>query len=301
MRLLRLCWCHLYGYYLTMTNKLRLLFTASRPFSWVNTAFPFAAAYLLAGGQVNVFFAITTLFFLIPYNLLMYGVNDVYDYDSDILNPRKGGVEGAKIPKPYHRLVLWSSGLACLPFVLYLFVNGTPTTNLMLIALVADVVLYSLPPIRLKERAFLDSVCSSIHFVGPALFGAVVAGQSNNLAPALWALFAWGLASHMFGAIQDIEPDRAAGIKSIATALGHRLTTYLSVGLYGVAIAVSASYLTSGALLFATILAMYPVNVIWSHRTQSYNTGWKRWMWLNLATGFVFTQLVLWQLVMTGR
>src|SRR5699024_11176739 len=60
----------------------------SRPLSWVNTAYPFAAAYLLAGGGVDAALVVGTLFFLIPYNLLMYGVNDVFDPESDLRNPR---------------------------------------------------------------------------------------------------------------------------------------------------------------------------------------------------------------------
>ena len=75
------------------------LLLTSRPISWVNTAYPFAAAYLLAGGGIDWKFVVGTLFFLIPYNLLMYGVNDVFDYESDLRNPRKGGVEGALLAK----------------------------------------------------------------------------------------------------------------------------------------------------------------------------------------------------------
>src|SRR5690606_6648874 len=72
---------------------LRQLVGASRPISWVNTAYPFAAAYLVGGGRLDAVLLVGTLYFLVPYNLLMYGVNDVFDYESDLRNPRKGGVE----------------------------------------------------------------------------------------------------------------------------------------------------------------------------------------------------------------
>ena len=78
-----------------MTKNARLLFTSSRPLSWINTAFPFAAGYYMISGRVDATLIVGSLFFLIPYNLLMYGINDVYDYESDLRNPRKGGVEGA--------------------------------------------------------------------------------------------------------------------------------------------------------------------------------------------------------------
>ncbi|HLU64432.1 MAG TPA: prenyltransferase, partial [Protaetiibacter sp.] len=34
------------------------LLLASRPLSWVNTAYPFGAAYLLAGGGVDALFVV---------------------------------------------------------------------------------------------------------------------------------------------------------------------------------------------------------------------------------------------------
>jgi 4-hydroxybenzoate polyprenyltransferase len=106
-------------------HKLRTLFITSRPVSWINTAYPFAAGYLLTIRRVDLTFVIATLFYLIPYNLLMYGVNDVYDYESDLRNPRKGGIEGAKLSKDTHLMVLTSAYLFALPFVIYLLAVGT--------------------------------------------------------------------------------------------------------------------------------------------------------------------------------
>src|SRR6478736_1569849 len=90
----------------TRSSAIIDLFTASRPLSWVNTAFPFAAAYLLTTREVDVAFIVGTLFFLVPYNLAMYGVNDVFDYASDAANPRKGGAEGALLTPARHRATL---------------------------------------------------------------------------------------------------------------------------------------------------------------------------------------------------
>ena len=91
------------------------LVAASRPLSWINTAYPFAAAYLMTARQLDVALVVGALFFLVPYNLAMYGVNDVYDYESDAANPRKGGVEGALLPPDTHRIVLASAALLAAP------------------------------------------------------------------------------------------------------------------------------------------------------------------------------------------
>lgn len=110
-----------------------MLIRTSRPLSWVNTAYPFAAGYLMMSGQVDARLIIGTIFFLIPYNLMMYGINDVFDYESDIRNPRKGGVEGAITPKRYHPLILWASLLSSVPFVGRLLLTGSAASGLTLL------------------------------------------------------------------------------------------------------------------------------------------------------------------------
>src|ERR1700712_248407 len=98
-----------------MKNSIIKLFKVSRPVSWVNTAYPFAATYLVLGGGFTPLFFIGTLFFLIPYNLLMYGINDVFDYESDIRNPRKNSIEGAREQKAFHPVIVWSAILLNVP------------------------------------------------------------------------------------------------------------------------------------------------------------------------------------------
>ena len=56
---------------------LRGIIAASRPLSWVNTAVPFALTYLLAQGEVSAVLVVGFVFFLIPYNIAMYGINDL--------------------------------------------------------------------------------------------------------------------------------------------------------------------------------------------------------------------------------
>ncbi len=72
---------------------------SSRPISWINTAFPFAAAYLLSTREIDATFVIGTLYFLVPYNLAMYGINDVFDYASDLANPARAGSRARCCPR----------------------------------------------------------------------------------------------------------------------------------------------------------------------------------------------------------
>lgn len=272
-------------------QTIKVLIATSRPVSWVNTAYPFAVGYIVMGGGIDLRLAIGTLFFLIPYNLMMYGINDVFDYESDIRNPRKGSIEGAITPKQYHPLILWSLVLFSLPFILYLLTSGTAGSALTLLAVLFFVVAYSVKGLRFKERPFLDSVTSSMHFVGPLLFAYSLVGTTAEGLIAAGAFFAWGIASQAFGAVQDVVPDREADIKSIATVLGARTTVRFSLVMYVLAAILTAMI---GGLAYVVAFAglvyaanVWPYVMITDKHSSRARAGWRRFMWLNYITGAV--------------
>lgn len=287
-------------------GAVRTLVLSSRPVSWVNTAYPFAAAYLLTARQVDLPLVVGTLFFLFPYNLAMYGVNDVFDYESDLRNPRKGGAHGAVLDPRLHRITLWAAALTALPFVVFLVAVGSPASWAVLAASLFFVVFYSAPPLRLKEVPLADSATSSIHFVSPAVYALVLAGAAWT--PALAAVIAafalWGLASHAFGAVQDVAADRAAGIRSIATVRGARWTVRLALLLYVAAGLTVLAAAWPGPL--AAVLVVPYLLMVWPYRGVDDDTahaataGWRRFLWLNQLTGFAVTLLLIWWAVGTG-
>lgn len=276
------------------------LFWSSRPVSWINTAFPFAATYIFFTGQVDAPLIIGTFFFLIPYNLLMYGINDVFDYESDLRNPRKGGIEGALLDKSLHRVTIWVSILLCVPFVAYLLIRGSLGANLMLLFALFTVLAYSFKGLRFKEIPFLDSLTSASHFVNPMLFAALFVGEDLLAAPLLqsWLAFAcWAMASHAFGAVQDVKADREGGLNSIATVIGARATTRLAWGLYlsaGILMAVTPWPMNLAAIAAVPYLViLLPHWNITDDTCESANRGWKKFIWLNYFAGFVVTQLLI--------
>lgn len=281
-------------------NALKQLFVSSRPISWINTAFPFAATYIFFTGKVDATLIFGTLFFLIPYNLLMYGINDVFDYESDLRNPRKGGIEGALLSKGLHKLTIWTSVLSCVPFVVYLLLVGSVTSGAMLLFAVFTVLAYSVKGLRFKEIPFLDSLTSASHFVNPMLFAAVLVGQSLFAVPLLqaWLAFAcWAMASHAFGAVQDVKADREGGLSSIGTVIGARATTRFAWVLYLAAgvLMVSTPWPMNLAAIAAVpyLLILLPHWNISDETCESANRGWKRFIWLNYFAGFVITMLLI--------
>lgn len=290
--------CQPFGLYYEgiMKEKSKLLFTSSRPLSWVNTAFPFAAGYLFFTGTIDLLFIIGTLFFLIPYNLLMYGINDVYDYESDMQNPRKGGVEGAVVAKKFHRFLLAWSYVLPVPFVIALIILAPSSTAVLLVCLFF-VIAYSAKGLRFKEIPLLDSITSSLHFVGPLVYALSLVGWPSEAWLIVAAFFAWGMASQSLGAIQDITYDKKAGIGSIGTALGERTTLIFSLACYIIAAGVMLTY---GSIAIAVAIAgfgyaanLLPAFMRKERTNQEARAAWKRFLWINYAAGAVVTMTII--------
>ena len=278
---------------------LKKLFVSSRPISWINTAFPFGAAYFLASGEIDARLIVGTLFFLIPYNLLMYGVNDVFDYPSDLRNPRKGGIEGGLLEPKYHRpTLLISFGLA-IPFTIYLLLAGNLLSGLVLLAVLFLVVAYSLGGLRFKEIPFLDSFTSAMHFVGPMLFALTLTETRFDLRVWLVTLSftLWGMASHAFGAVQDIRADREAGIASIATVLGAKATVRIAFVMYLVA-GVTTLFLGDRypQAALAALPYLFVVGREWQitdDTCEQANRGWRRFIFLNFLAGAIVSAVII--------
>ena len=281
-------------------ETLKQLFWSSRPISWINTAYPFGLAYWLATGDTGLTLWIGALFFLIPYNLLMYGINDVFDYESDLRNPRKGGIEGALLDPKWHAVTVKAAIWSCVPFVAYLTVIGTSSSTSWLYLTLFAVIAYSAKGLRFKEKPFLDSITSSLHFVGPVIFGLSLAevnlGQPQILI-AIIAFFLWGVASHAFGAVQDVLADREGGIASIATVIGARATVRVALAAYVVAasllLGLSQPYSFAALAAIPYLVILLPFWNITDETCARANAGWKKFIWLNFIAGAVVTLLVI--------
>lgn len=276
------------------------VFVSSRPISWVNTAFPFGLSYFLVTGSVDLVLVVGSFFFLIPYNLLMYGINDVFDYESDLRNPRKGGLEGALLEPRFHKFTLWISIGFYTPFLLAMYLLGNLLSGILLTLLTFTVIAYSLKGLRFKEIPFLDSVTSASHFVGPLLVGLAMAEVkiwTFEITPWVLAFTLWGMASHAFGAVQDIQADRTAKISSIATALGAKNTVrfafacYLAAALLVLISPWPAPLTAIAALPYLVIIA--PYLSLEDQNCERANRGWRHFIKLNYLAGAIITLIVI--------
>ena len=240
--------------------QLRRILRISRPRFWVYEAGTYlvglAAAHMAGvpwGALANPVVVTFFLYFLFPANLLIYGINDIFDYETDKLNPKKVAYEALVAPAEHRALWLWVLATT-LPFVALLaFVPLKASLAIDVFFFCA--VFYSALPLRAKTKPGLDSLLSAGHYVATGVFAFLLAG-APTLGP--WPIIAglcWAMAMHAFSAVPDIEADAASGCPTIATKLGARYTVYLCLVLYILAAALGSLYLGYTALLFGVFYA----------------------------------------------
>ncbi|PSP73465.1 lycopene elongase [Halobacteriales archaeon QS_3_64_16] len=232
------------------------LFWLSRPRFWVYLAGPVVVGAVYAVDSVAELFSPLSIalfiFFLVPANVFLYGVNDLFDSDIDAENPKKEDKElryrGGRVVAS----VVLASGLLGLAFVPVLSVPA-------LLALGGFYLLaieYSAPPLRAKTVPLLDSLSNGLYVLPGVLAYAALAGEYPPLA-AIVGGWLWAMGMHTFSAIPDIEPDRKAGIETTATLLGER-RTYAYCGACWIAAAGAFWFVHP---FFGALLLSYPLLV----------------------------------------
>ena len=194
------------------------LFHISRPVLWINTVGPATIGMWLSGDLWRWDFMPILLWLTLPFNLLIYGVNDVFDQETDAKNPRKGTLEGARIRAEEASHIWRGILLTNLPFLVYFAFSLPSSATLWMFLYALLFVGYSVPPARFKARPYLDSL-SNAAYAFPLVF-VPLALSAPPVWPAAVGLMAWSAAKHTFDAVQDVDEDRKVGIETTAVRLG---------------------------------------------------------------------------------
>ena len=199
---------------------MRHLIRVSRPRFWMYLLGPYMVALAATSLRPPLEVWLLGLYLTLPANLLIYGVNDLFDVETDRLNPKKQGYEtllasGQRRGLVVAILVLNLPFLALVPFL--------PHAWPWLLLFVVTGVGYSAPPLRAKSRPVLDAAFNILYVApGIAAYAAVSGGQPSPAV--LVAALLWCMAMHAYSAVPDIDADRRARLSTVATALGRSRT-----------------------------------------------------------------------------
>lgn len=200
---------------------LKFLSKVSRPRFWIYLFGPFLVGLVSAAESTDdlsgIFVILFGIYFLWPANLLVYGINDIFDYETDRLNEKKIGYETLVGPERRWPL-LFAIIVLNLPFVVAgVLVSVTALMTMFAFLLLS--VFYSAPPVRAKGIPIVDSAFNVLYIL-PGIFAyQMLAGSPPMLVLVLAASF-WTIAMHAYSAIPDIDADQKAGLNTIATLLG---------------------------------------------------------------------------------
>jgi len=266
--------------------NLRTLLSISRPRFWLYSGGPFLLGFM-AGltpprNLLTPGFWLPFLYFLLPANLLIYGVNDLADGDTDALNTKKDAYEH-RLAANERRVLIGALIAAALLSVILLMALpvGTRLTFILFLALGLA---YSTAPIRLKARPVLDSY-SNLFYTLTGLVGYEMTAHQPPPIAITVAAFCWAAGMHAYSAIPDIVPDQTAGIRTIAVVLGERRTLLFVTANWAIGVVLAVSVL--GTLGLVGLL--YPVIPLlqWLSRAQNVARVYRYFPLVNGLIGFL--------------
>lgn len=258
---------------------LKYLLKTSRPRFWIYLLGPYLIGTLAAVGTKNLTsldFWVWFLYFLIPANFLIYGVNDLADTDTDEFNQKKEKYE-VKFDRKKLKLFIGIFLITNIPFLLSIKTNAG-LYSLLLFWFLG--IFYSLNPIRAKAKLFLDSLFNVLYLM-PAVFAYLNFGTEKlNFIYVLSAAF-WCMAMHTYSAIPDISADKKANLKTTATALGIKGASIYCAVLYVLAGIFSGFWLLSIPYFALTLLS-------YKNNSEQYSFKiYKYFPYLNAFIGFI--------------
>ncbi len=206
----------------------------ARPWFWPVSLLPYYVGLLLATHRLlpdvtdpSVFIGAFVAGPLVW--LAVLAVNDAFDLPSDLLNPRKSATpltSGRMTPATAYRIAVAAAGAALVAAALV----GAAFTAGTAIALALGW-MYSVPPIRLKERAGIDVVANAVAVGAMGPFAGWTAVHAPSGFP--WAIAAQGalvgVALYIPTTLVDYPADLASGYRTVAVRLRPRRTYRLGL------------------------------------------------------------------------
>ena len=247
-----------------MLSDLKLLALVSRPLGWVIAPIIFFATMKFTGTPLTLLPIIQLLLLSFPLSIIVYGINDIYDYESDKHNPRKKHIEGIKLKKKDFPKVKTGSIIAALMLITSSITTLNPWNILSMTILLLLAHFYSAPPLRLKNHPPFDSITNGLYFIGPVALAYSFHAPLTTLP--IKALFATAcvMGVHSLSTIMDYKVDKKVKDTTFAVKFGKRpaaafaflifFATFLFAGIKSPELIV---YMVS-CNIFALALLIYP-------------------------------------------
>lgn len=260
---------------------MRHLLRVSRPRFWMYLLGPFMVALAATSLRPPLEVWLLGLYLTLPANLLIYGVNDLFDVETDRLNPKKRDYENLLQASQRRSLVIAVLALN-LPFLA--LVPFLPHAWPWLLLFLVTGLGYSMPPLRAKGRPVLDAAFN-ILYVAPGFAAYATLSGGQPPLPVLGAALLWCMAMHAYSAVPDIAADRAAGVATVATWFGRTRTLLLCGLAYALAALLALPYVGPFAVLAGLAYVVMTALSLRSRGPEQLFALYRRFPVLNAALG----------------
>lgn len=283
-----------------MSSQILYLLKTSRTRFWTYVLGPALLGFFLSlntGSEVSITLpqALGILYFTLPANLLIYGINDIFDGDTDQYNPKKSTYENHH-KKSQTKFLATAIAVLNIPFLAYFFLTQNQQVIYSLIAFLFFSIQYSATPIRAKAKPFIDGIFNFL-YVAPALvLISMVNPQliSTEAIPLILAGTFWCMAMHCFSAIPDIEADNKAKLRTTAVLLGRKGALAYCFVLYSLTALINCYYFP----LYTAVLFVYPFMILYTFFNQEKTFQiYKYFPYLNTLVGFILSLQVIIKLI----
>jgi 4-hydroxybenzoate polyprenyltransferase len=218
-----------------MIGKFLRLIQVSRPYSWIVGIGMLLAGLKLGNGAFDFWSVLYILSVTFPLSIVLFAINDVYDYESDQKNPRKKqSVMGAALKKTELDFVK-KSFFAASAFLVFMSLLTLKIWNIIATTLLIFFsYAYSAPPVRLKEIPVLESLSNAVIIYFIVILGYTLNEVPWNITYKAYYLLLLVFGYHIFSTIMDYDADKKAGHMTFAVRFGKRLSAFLAL-LVGIA------------------------------------------------------------------
>lgn len=262
-----------------MYSKVKRLLTISRPRFWIYEIGPYIIGVAAVSRlDLNLWTLLPVIiffvFFTYPANIYIYGINDIFDYETDKLNPKKISYESLVAPTEW--IKIWRSIiLFCVPFLIYGFFSLDTKSLFAFLLFFFFAGFYSAKPIRAKARPFMDSFFSAGHYISTAIFSYLMVSYlfNNNISLSVLSICTisgmfWAIAMHAYSAVPDIQADKDANLETIATKLGRNKTITTCAILYALSAILAYQYIGIVSIILGLIYVVFMLKSIKTNDEQ---------------------------------
>jgi 4-hydroxybenzoate polyprenyltransferase len=206
-----------------------LLVKISRPLGWITAPLVFSIGLFYSGAKLTPLSVLQILLLSFPYCILLYGINDIYDYRSDTLNPRKTSIN---LDPKYHSIVKRVSSVVALLLITGSVLTLNVSNILATISLLFFSYYYSAPPLRFKERPPLDSFSNGVLFFIVFSIGWSLGKDIFDIPAKIYFVSGCVMGIHSFSTVMDYTIDKEVGDKTFAVIFGKRTASVFALVLF---------------------------------------------------------------------